>query len=333
MQFYTYLVTMNARINQLVKSLLQKDSLDQCSLREVEQFAERYPYFGAAQLLLTKKLQSEDDSRYAAQLQKTYLFFHNPLWVEQLLNETGSAIVQKNATPAPLPVAQVPESPVQPEPEITAITPELAEVTLPSDTPESPVVETAEAAIIPEEEHIPEPIVEELNTTSASVTADNTRAATMETPATPQPQEATVEKEPFNPGMPDAVTGKEEILFEPYHTVDYFASQGIKAQEEENPKDKFTQQLKSFTGWLKTLKKLPVVEINRAPVTQGEHKVEQLAKHSLQEGDVVTEAMAEVWEKQGNNAKAIEIYRKLSLLEPAKSVYFAAKIEDLKKLN
>jgi len=43
--------------------------------------------------------------------------------------------------------------------------------------------------------------------------------------------------------------------------------------------------------------------------------------------------MAEVWIKQGNTAKAEEIYRKLSLLDPLKTAYFAAKIEDLKKTS
>jgi len=47
----------------------------------------------------------------------------------------------------------------------------------------------------------------------------------------------------------------------------------------------------------------------------------------------VREAMAEVWIKQGNTAKAEEIYRKLSLLDPLKTAYFAAKIEDLKKTS
>lgn len=51
---------------------------------------------------------------------------------------------------------------------------------------------------------------------------------------------------------------KAEFIFEPFHTVDYFASQGIKFKEEEKPVDKFSQQLKSFTDWLKTMKKLPV---------------------------------------------------------------------------
>ena len=84
---------MNVQINKLVKSLLQKDTLEQCSLQELEQFADRNPYFGAAQLLLTKKLQIDNHDRYEEQLQKTFLFFHNPLWVEQLLNETGNAQV------------------------------------------------------------------------------------------------------------------------------------------------------------------------------------------------------------------------------------------------
>src|SRR5258706_14898896 len=89
---------MNLQINQLVKSLLQKDSLDQCSIQELQQFANRHPYFGAAQLLLTKKLQTENADLYNEQLQKTFLFFHNPLWVEQLLNETGSATISKMET-------------------------------------------------------------------------------------------------------------------------------------------------------------------------------------------------------------------------------------------
>src|SRR5262245_22423242 len=83
---------MNPRINQLVKTLLQKDSLDDCSLQELKLFAERHPYFGAAQLLLTKKMQTDEPGQYDEQLQKTFLFFHNPLWVEQLLNEHGSAV-------------------------------------------------------------------------------------------------------------------------------------------------------------------------------------------------------------------------------------------------
>jgi hypothetical protein len=56
----------------------------------------------------------------------------------------------------------------------------------------------------------------------------------------------------------------------------------------------------------------------------------QNATSSIEEKEVLTEAMAEVWLKQGNKPKAAEIYYKLSLLNPSKSAYFAAKIDQLK---
>ena len=131
--------------------------------------------------------------------------------------------------------------------------------------------------------------------------------------------------EPFNPD-----TAK--LSFEPYHTVDYFASLGIKFKGDEKPKDKFGQQLKSFTEWLKTLKKAP--EAGGAVTANGpeDKNVTKMAEHSLVDGEVVTEAMADVWEKQGKHEKAIETYRKLSLLNPSKSAYFAAKIDHLKQV-
>lgn len=123
----------------------------------------------------------------------------------------------------------------------------------------------------------------------------------------------------------------EEITYEPYHTIDYFASQGIKIREEANPTDKFGQQLKSFTDWLKVMKRLPVKDLSKHIETKDEKKVEQMAGASLADREVVTESMAEVWEKQGNIARAIEVYKKLSLLEPSKSAYFASKIDQLNK--
>lgn len=47
--------------------------------------------------------------------------------------------------------------------------------------------------------------------------------------------------------------------------------------------------------------------------------------------DIANESMAEVYTRQGKFAKAIEIYQKLSLLQPEKNTYFAIKIEKLKK--
>ena len=232
---------MNPLIDQLAQSVLQKRSIHDCSVQELQQMAEQYPYSGAIQLLLAEKLKGENSSQYQDQLQKVSLYFQNPLWLDYLLNNNGDA---------------------------TVIT-------------------------------------------------------------TPQ-QESILEKEikvdPANP-----ITAGTELSFEPYYTVDYFASQGIKFKQEEKPADKFGQQLKSFTEWLKTLKKLPASEVTQITDSNAGKKIEQLAEHSVEDREVITEAMAEVWQKQGNHDKAIEVYYKLSLLDPSKNSYFAAKIEQLKK--
>lgn len=122
----------------------------------------------------------------------------------------------------------------------------------------------------------------------------------------------------------------ESPIFEPLHTVDYFASQGIRLKAEDIGDDKLGRQLKSFTGWLKSMKKLYPEKM----ATQDE-AVERIIRASAEnsniDADVVTEAMAEVLVKQDKREKAIEMYEKLKLTDPSKSAYFAAKIESLKQ--
>ncbi|MCF3107230.1 hypothetical protein LL912_00415 [Niabella sp. CC-SYL272] len=126
-------------------------------------------------------------------------------------------------------------------------------------------------------------------------------------------------------------TTKAGLLFTPYYTVDYFASQGIKINDENGTGDQFESQLKSFTSWLKEMRRLPDATAGVRLSAKNEAVIEKMAEKSLDGENEETAAMAEVWAKQGNKAKAIEIYQKLSLLNPSKRAYFAAKIEHLKK--
>ena len=52
-----------------------------------------------------------------------------------------------------------------------------------------------------------------------------------------------------------------------------------------------------------------------------------------EEDDLVSEELAEIYLAQGLKCEAIEIYRKLSLLNSEKSAYFAEKIENIEKNN
>jgi len=123
---------------------------------------------------------------------------------------------------------------------------------------------------------------------------------------------------------------KIEIPIDPYHTVDYFASQGIKLSKEEQ-KDELSKKVQTFTAWLRTMKRLQT-----APETITHKNVEEIFGNqqddeNQDQNEVFTEAMAEVYLKQGLREKAIDIYHKLSLQNPANHLTFAARIQQIKE--
>jgi len=128
-----------------------------------------------------------------------------------------------------------------------------------------------------------------------------------------------------------AAAKDQAIAFEPLHTVDYFASQGIKISDELLQNDKLGSQMKSFTEWLRSMKKIHPSKLEEQGLA-----TEKLIQHASNESnintEILTEAMAEVLIKQDKKEKAIEMFSKLSLINPSKSAYFAARIESIKSI-
>ena len=135
----------------------------------------------------------------------------------------------------------------------------------------------------------------------------------------------------FNENSNQDEEENEAVTFEPLHTVDYFASQGIKINEEALANDHLVKQVKSFTAWLKSMKKLHPGQLPEQNEVI-EKIIQASSESSNKDANVLTEAMAEVLVKQGKREKALEMYQKLSLINPSKSAYFAAKIENLKSI-
>lgn len=204
---------------------------------------------------------------------------------------------------------------------------------------QDPAADHKEEPVLPEE-HSVQAVMPDEATSVADLSDDGTPTARDAGPAKqedkPTVEEATPAHVPFAASLQDKIIietpqAKDDLLFEPYHTIDYFASQGIKLEKlDPNPKDKLGKQLKSFTEWLKGMRRLPQASIEQALATNDEKAVISAAADSVIGKDVITEAMAEVYAKQGMHEKAAEVYRKLSLLNPAKSAYFASRIDALK---
>jgi hypothetical protein len=307
---------MTNRFDALTQQLFQKSIAD-CSVEELENLANDYPYFAPAQYILLAKLKDADNNGYQAQLQKAILYYHDPIVFDHFLNKEDydvdfTSLEVPKILPAENRIEVLPEQEIQKDTREENLS-EIQEPELSNEIQTEPSDEIKEEGeIIIENPPVEELLPEEIKNEAASNAAITERIEIIP---------------PITAETNQTGTG---LVFEPYHTVDYFASQGIKLSQEEVSKDKFGKQLKSFTEWLKTMKRLPAAEQVKSLEPGSEQKIENLAAHSVEGEEVYTETMAEVWERQGNREKAIEVYNKLSLLNPSKRAYFAAKIDSLK---
>ena len=356
---------MNAALEKALYHLTQKSNLSDISVDELSHLVIQYPYFAPAQLALAAKLKSDNSYQASAQLQKTAVFFANPNWLQyQLMN--GEAKNLRIAS-AEIPTTAISN---EPEPVIPVVKEKTPDPLFEIDSnieeykafiphmQEMPTVESVKEMLHNIEEKkeeiavAPAPIQEipvEKPARSFDLEPPSYTGTVQQNDPLPPTFPGNFEKNIFDPAenqmekyasllsnqvsnfkKPVEENAKLDFEMEPYYTIDYFASQGIKADLTQFPQDKLTKQLLKFTDWLKQMKTVSPNPQDLGTDPELEKAIQGIAQTSNEAKEIATETMAEVFVKQGKIDKAVQLYIKLSFLDPEKSSYFAAKIQQLK---
>ena len=278
----------------MIQSLFQRESMDEMTLDELKSHAEAFPYSSIIQFLYTCKLKSQYHLDFPEAVSKTALFFDDSSWLNYQLREEG----EKGNFRKILYGSQHKDAN------------EVEGLNLPAED------RGFEGLNLPAEGR------------GVEVVDFDENEGGFHDPAIVQAIEKIELQDPNT--NPASGTNKDfDFQLTPYHTIDYFASLGIKINME-NEKDELSLKVKSFTAWLKTMKRLQpgpetvtVKDIQSILNTQNDKENQPEA--------ILTEAMAEVYLKQGLREKAIDVYDKLSLQNPLNSHKFADKISQIKE--
>lgn len=303
------------------EALQNPDVLQSQQEADWKQLAEDYPYAALVQLMHARKTKKLS----ASALQKLQLHFEHPLRLSRTLRaeiETSEQLAEQKSE----------------EPKVTS-----------TESETSTQKKTSRLAGMKTKPKKEEVVVQKIVETKK------------EEVEAPQQKEATPIKEvevPSN-GQDDVLELINELPEEnPIKREEQVAAEEKKTETEvtettEDPGDLMVMM--SFTDWLHHFK---AKSENEAEEKKGKDAIrsawqkEKLAEAMDDEEDVVpdeifekamksvsfgdglvTEPLAELYVKQGKTEKAIELYKKLSLLNPEKRTYFASRIKDLHLLK
>jgi hypothetical protein len=337
---------MNAALAKSIYYLTQKNDLTDVTVSELSQLVKDFPFFAPAQLVLALKLKEDNSYKLDDQLQKTALYFSNPQWLDyQFMNGDLSQIHHLGEDK---PIAEneygtsvhaIP-SVSYPDQEL----PTIAPVAIKSDNYESSIGE--KTYDIPTVESVKDMMyrIDHPMASQPDLQIDHTHSEQPSEDIAPtlaaySPMDEDIQLQKLSSVLssqvadfkkPVAQDTKLDFEKEPFYTIDYFASQGIKFDPAKQPDDKLSQQLMTFTDWLKRMKHVSPNPQDLGTDPELENAIQGIANSSNEAKEIITETMAEIFIKQGKVDKAIQLYIKLSFLYPEKSTYFAAKIQELK---
>jgi len=285
---------MTKETDYLIQSMFEGESLEEITVDELRVCTERYPYSSIVQFLYTCKLKSIYHIDFPEAVTKTAIFFNDPYWLNfQLSEDTEMGNIKKSGYEYNLQ-----ERKEEAKPQISG---------------------NSESESTWQDEDGYEYVEEKEEGIAAKLEEEKSYKETFSFPQ-------------FKPSETVHGDSLDQLIpIEPYHTVDYFASQGIKLSHSFE-KDELGTKVKSFTDWLRTMKKL---QPEAPEIRSNETLYPQLNKQEVQQPsqEIITEAMAEVYLKQCLKEKAIEVYNKLSGQTPANKHIFAAKLSLIKENN
>jgi len=301
---------MNEASKNIVTKLASDLSLYNKTKEELTEIVTRYPYFGFTQFLLAQKLSNDHDADATKQLQHAALYFPNLFWMDYLLKENNVSINKGEHTN------------VENSNETT---------TKEVDAEESEEKNNSKEA----EPDLEDIIVDEtLQGSNDEITFESSAETENDEGDEAEREKLSKLIEQHLSEFKKPVDVAQELPIEKrvYSAIDYFASQGIKLDPRLLNQDVLGNKVRKFTDWLKQMKRVNDNPTDLGTDIETEHLIEKIAQSSNEAKDIITETMAEVLKKQGKKEKAIQLYQKLSFLNPSKSTYFAAKINELKSL-
>jgi len=284
--------------------------LNESTLSDIQELVDEYPFFQTARILLLKNLHQLDHIRFEPELKRSVLYVPDRTRLFELIHN----LYPVTADSAPEPVAQAEETPEE------------------NREKKSSVDVTGKVESVGDYFGI-EGVNETLQGGAVDFTFQPKKEVDQEVTSIPEDQLFDYEK-----------SGGLEYSLNVYeHSLD-------------------VEQNRSFSDWLSVVgqntagnedkNKLPKAGRKNKTVSMidnflsnqqsGEKKERELEMSGTKEikeyntfdgDDLMTETLAGIYIKQGHYDKAINIFEKLSLKYPEKSVYFAQQIKKAEKLN
>lgn len=306
--------------------LNEKTILDRQALNELEKVVDEYPYFQSARILLTMNLAVEDPLRFDEELKATAIRVTDRRWLKKHIQE----------------MLKIPES-FRHEPGESTIEVEQRR----AEGQEEKVGEEPEGASAEKDQEVaaPESVIEQLQESPAleerEKTADAPEIESLEQEVVGlQEQQVNAPTEPDEAAKPavevkhepeDRLARLKQIVEARLRSIREERGKSIEAPPGEEHPTEATQPPQASIPESELIDEFirnePSISRSRFAFF---NPVDAARDSIVDEENIVSETLAQIYFDQGKYEKAINIFRKLSLIYPEKSSYFARLIEKAK---